>query len=112
MFAPTLNHTKKLIDFGYEIISSTIATNAAEYTTGCLKDIQENFECHTFNAAKVAEDLGVAKRMSIVLFDVMTAVLKMADIDWEAVIAETMPAKFKEMNPNAYRAGCVAAIVR
>jgi len=29
----------------------------------------------------------------------------MTDIDWEAVIAETVPAKFKELNLAAYRAG-------
>jgi hypothetical protein len=33
----------------------------------------------------------------------------MDDIDWEAVIAETVPAKFKELNLNAYRAGRAAA---
>ena len=29
----------------------------------------------------------------------------MDDIDWEAVIADTVPAKFKELNLKAYRAG-------
>ena len=93
----------------YEIVSSTIATGAAEYPTGCLEAMQENFECYTLNAAKIAEDLGSAKCMNIVLFGAMTAALKMDDIDWEAVIAETVPAKFKELNLNAYRAGRAAA---
>jgi indolepyruvate ferredoxin oxidoreductase beta subunit len=47
--------------------------------------------------------------MNIVLFGAMTAALKMDDIDWEAVIAETVPAKFKELNLAAYRAGRAAA---
>ena len=93
----------------YEIVSSTIATGAAEYPTGCLEAMQENFECYTLNAAKIAEDLGSAKCMNIVLFGAMTAALKMDDIDWEAVIAETVPAKFKELNLAAYRAGRAAA---
>ena len=93
----------------YEIVSSTIATGAAEYPAGCLDAMQENFECYTLNAAKIAEDLGSAKCMNIVLFGAMTAALKMDDIDWEAVIAETVPAKFKELNLNAYRAGRAAA---
>ena len=92
----------------YEIVSSTIATGAAEYPTGCLEAMQENFECYTLNAAKIAEDLGSAKCMNIVLFGAMTAALKMDDIDWEAVIAETVPAKFKELNLAAYRAGRAA----
>ena len=75
----------------YEIVSSTIATGAAEYPAGCLEAMQENFACYTLNAAKIAEDLGSAKCMNIVLFGAMTAALKMDDIDWEAVIAETVP---------------------
>ena len=93
----------------YEIVSSTIAPGDAEYPAGCLEAMQENFECYTLNAAKIAEDLGSAKCMNIVLFGAMTAALKMDDIDWEAVIAETVPAKFKELNLNAYRAGRAAA---
>ena len=94
----------------YEIVSSTIATGAAAYPAGCLEAMQENFECYTLNAAKIAEDLGSAKCMNIVLFGAMTAALKMDDIDWEAVIAETVPAKFKELNLKAYRAGRAAAM--
>ena len=94
----------------YEIVSSTIATGAAEYPAGCLEAMQENFKCYTLNAAKIAEDLGSAKCMNIVLFGAMTAALKMDDIDWEAIIAETVPAKFKELNLNAYRAGRAAAM--
>jgi len=93
----------------YEIVSSTIATGAAEYPAGCLEAMQENFVCYTLNAAKIAEELGSAKCMNIVLFGAMTAALKMDDIDWEAIIAETVPAKFKELNLNAYRAGRAAA---
>jgi indolepyruvate ferredoxin oxidoreductase beta subunit len=48
--------------------------------------------------------------MNIVLFGAMTAALKMDDIDWEAIIAETVPAKFKELNLKAYRAGRAAAM--
>jgi indolepyruvate ferredoxin oxidoreductase beta subunit len=94
----------------YEIVSSTIATGAAEYPTGCLEAMQENFECYTLNAAKIAEELGSAKCMNIVLFGAMTAALKMDDIDWEAIIAETVPAKFKALNLKAYRAGRAAAM--
>ena len=94
----------------YEIVSSTIATGAAEYPAGCLEAMQENFKCYTLNAAKIAEDLGSAKCMNIVLFGAMTAALKMDDIDWEAIIAETVPAKFTELNMNAYRAGRAAAM--
>ena len=94
----------------YEIVSSAIATGQCEYPAGCLEAMQGNFKCYTLNAAKIAEELGSAKCMNIVLFGAMTAALKMDSIDWEAVIAETVPAKFKELNLNAYRAGRAAAL--
>ena len=43
--------------------------------------------------------------LSVVLFGSMVKALGMTDIDWEAVISETVPAKFKELNLAAYRAG-------
>ena len=89
----------------YEIVSSTIATGKADYPAGCLEAMQENFTCYTLNAAQIAESLGSAKCMNIVLFGAMTAALQMDSIDWEAVIAETVPAKFRELNLKAYRAG-------
>lgn len=42
--------------------------------------------------------------MNIVLFGSMAKALGMDDIDWEAVIAETVPPKFRELNLRAYRA--------
>lgn len=96
----------------YEIVSSTIATGAAEYPQGCLEAMEENFKCHILNAAAIAEGLGNAKCMNIVLFGAMTAALKMDDIDWEEIIAETVPPKFRELNLSAYRAGRAAVLAK
>ena len=38
-------------------------------------------------------------------FGSMVKVLGMEGIDWEAVIADTVPEKFRDMNIRAYRAG-------
>ena len=53
--------------------------------------------------------LGSAKCMNIVLFGSMAKALGMDDIDWESVIAETVPEKFRELNLRAFRAGHEAA---
>jgi indolepyruvate ferredoxin oxidoreductase beta subunit len=50
--------------------------------------------------------------MNIVLFGAMTAALKMDDIDWEEIIAETVPPKFRELNLSAYRAGRAAVLAK
>ena len=63
------------------------------------------FNCYTLNAARIAEDMGNPKCMNIVLFGSMIKVLGMDGIDWEAVIADTVPEKFRDMNIRAYRAG-------
>ena len=89
----------------YEIASSSIAAGLCEYPNGCLEAMQQHFRCHVLKAGEIAEQLGNAKCMNIVLFGSMAKALGMDDIDWEAVIAETVPPKFRELNLRAYRAG-------
>ena len=93
----------------YEIPSSTIAAGLCEYPEGCLEAMQNHFKCFTLNAGEIAMNLGNAKCMNVVLFGAMTKALAMDDIDWEAIIAETVPTKFLELNLAAYRAGRDAA---
>lgn len=93
----------------YEIASSSIAAGLCEYPEGCLEAMQQHFRCYVLNAAEIAESLGSAKCMNIVLFGSMAKALGMDDIDWESVIAETVPEKFLELNLRAFRAGHEAA---
>ena len=85
--------------------SSTTSAGLCEYPQGCLEAMQKHYRCLVLNAEKIAEELGNAKCMNIVLFGGMVKALHMDDIDWEAVIAETVPAKSVELNLRAYRAG-------
>ena len=89
----------------FEMPSSTIAAGLVEYPAGCMEAMEKHFRVLKLDAGKIAEGLGNAKCMNVVLFGSMVKALGMTDIDWEAVIAETVPAKFKELNLAAYRAG-------
>ena len=89
--------------------SATTAAGLAEYPEGCLEAMEDSFRCYTLDAAKIAGELGNSKCMNIVLFGAMTHALGMDEIDWEAVIRETVPPKFLELNLKAYRAGRAAA---
>ena len=89
----------------YEIEGATVAAGLAEYPEGTLEAMEKHFACHVLNAEKIARELGSAKCMNIVLFGSMVKALKMDDIDWESVIAETVPEKFRELNLKAYKAG-------
>ena len=93
----------------YEMPSSTVAAGLETYPDGCLEAMEANFRCYTLDASKIAMELGNAKCMNIVLFGAMTKALQLDHIDWEAVIRETVPPKFLELNLAAYRAGRAAA---
>ena len=89
----------------YEIEGATVAAGLAQYPEGTLEAMQSHFTCHVLNAEKIAHELGSAKCMNIVLFGSMVKALHMDDIDWESVIADTVPPKFRELNLKAYKAG-------
>ena len=90
----------------YAMESVVTAAGLAEYPEGCIEAMERNFTCHVLKAGEIAESIGSAKCMNIVLFGSMVKALGMDDVvDWEQVIADTVPPKFKELNLNAYRAG-------
>jgi len=89
----------------YEMASSSIAAGLCQYPEGCLEAMEKNFRCYALKAAEIAQTLGSSKCMNIVLFGAMTKALGMDDINWEEIIAETVPEKFRELNLQAYRAG-------
>ena len=92
----------------YAIKSTTIASGAEEYPQGCVEDMQKKFKTIVLKAGEIAIELGNAKCMNVVLFGAMCDSLGV-DIDWEEVVAETVPAKVKELNLKAFRAGREAA---
>lgn len=93
----------------YAIKSTTIASGAEEYPEGCIEAMQANFNTIAIPASQIALDLGNPKCMNVVLFGAMCDSLGCPDIDWEQIVAETVPAKVKELNLKAFRAGREAA---
>jgi indolepyruvate ferredoxin oxidoreductase beta subunit len=47
--------------------------------------------------------------MNVVLFGAMCDALGVDEVDWEAVVAETVPQKVRELNVQAFRLGRAAA---
>ncbi len=95
----------------YEVPSSTIAGGFAEYPAGCMEAMTENFAVRSLLAAEIAQSLGNPKCMNLVMFGALTVVLNLNHIDWEEIIRNTVPAKFLDLNLQAYRAG-VAAVMK
>ena len=104
-YAEFLNPNGVAVINDYAIKSTTIASGAEEYPEGCIEAMQRSFKTIAVPASDIALELGNPKCMNIVLFGSMVKVLGMDGIDWEAVIADTVPEKFRDMNIRAYRAG-------
>lgn len=93
----------------YEMNSLTIAAGQRSTPAGCLEAMQKNFKTIALKAGEIAIELGNAKCMNVVLFGAMCDALGCPEIDWEEIVAETVPAKVKELNLAAFRAGREAA---
>ena len=93
----------------YAIKSTTIASGAEAYPEGCIEAMARNFKTIAVPASDIAIQLGNPKCMNVVLFGAMCDSLGCPDIDWEQIVAETVPAKVRELNLQAFRAGREAA---
>ena len=93
----------------YAIKSTTIASGQEAYPQGCIEAMEKHFRTIAVPASDIALELGNAKCMNVVLFGAMCDSLGCPEIDWEQVVADTVPAKVRDLNIKAFRAGRAAA---
>ena len=93
----------------FEQDSMTTAAGLEQYPEGCIEAMQNAFTTIVIDAGKIALELGNPKCMNVVLFGAVCDVLKVPEVDWESVVAETVPEKVRELNIRAFRAGRAAA---
>jgi len=89
----------------YEIASSTIAAGLVQYPEGCIEAMKNTYKCSVLDAASIAEELGNSKCMNMVLFGSMVKPLGLENIEWESVINDIVPEKFRTLNISAFIAG-------
>ncbi len=89
----------------YEMATATTASGLCAYPQGCTEAMEAHFKCLKLDAASLALALGNSKCMNMVLFGALTHALNLDGIDWESIIANTVPAKLVELNRKAYQAG-------
>ncbi len=85
--------------------SITTAAGLEQYPAGCLEAMQATFKTVSLNAEKIALELGNAKCMNVVLFGAMCESIGAPQVDWEQVVADTVPQKVQDLNVRAFRAG-------
>ena len=93
----------------YQQDSITTASGLEQYPAGCLEAMKAAFSVSSLDAGRIAVELGNAKCMNVVLFGAVCDTLGVEEIDWEQVVAETVPQKVRELNLKAFRAGRAAA---
>ena len=76
---------------------------------GGVAVIAKVFRTIAVPASDMALGLGNPKCMNVVLFGAMCDSLGCPQIDWEQVVADTVPEKVRELNLRAFRAGRQAA---
>ena len=93
----------------YQMHSMSTATGAEEYPADPIGAMKKCFKTIVVDAAKIADGLGNPKCMNVVLFGAMCDSLGADGIDWEEIIAATVPQKAVDINIKAFRAGREAA---
>ena len=93
----------------YKQDSITTASGLELYPGGCVEAMQEAFDTVVVEAGQIAVNMGNAKCMNVVLFGALCDSLGLDEVDWEQVVADTVPARVRELNLHAFRAGRDAA---
>jgi len=88
----------------YRQDSIATAAELETYPEGCLEAMEAAFNTIIVDASDIANELGNPRCMNVVLFGAMCDRLGV-DVDWEAVVAETVPQKALELNIKAFKAG-------
>lgn len=89
----------------HQIPSAPILMGKSDYPTGVLEVIQSKVDTAVIKAAEIAEQLGNAKTMNIVLFGALVKGMELTGIDWEAVIRKNVKGGLADINIAAFQAG-------
>lgn len=87
------------------IPSAPILMGKSDYPEGVLDMMKSKVDTAVINAAQIAEQLGNAKTMNIVLFGALVRGMNLTGIDWESVIRKNVKAGLADINIAAFQAG-------
>lgn len=97
--------TGKVVVNDYQIPSAPILMGKREYPQGVLELLKEKADTTVIRAAQIAENLGNAKAMNVVLFGALVKAMKIDYIDWEEVIKTSVKASAVPVNLLAFQEG-------
>ena len=89
-----------------EIHPVSVLTGAAEYPHNAPEALRAaGIDLRVVSAYQKAEALGSAKAQNICLLGALVGVLDLPGVDWEALVADMVPQKARDLNLAAFRAG-------
>jgi indolepyruvate ferredoxin oxidoreductase, beta subunit len=100
----------KVVINDYQIPSAPILMGRQDYPEGILELIKSKADTTVIKAAEIAESLGNAKAMNIVLFGALVKAMDLMHIDWETVIGKNVKEKTLATNLKAFRDGLNATL--
>ena len=90
----------------YEIHPLSVLTGEAKYPDDILDKLKAAVPgMISFNAGRIAEELGNVKAQNIVMVGALVKGMKLDGIDWLAVLKELVPPKMYDLNAKAFEAG-------
>jgi indolepyruvate ferredoxin oxidoreductase beta subunit len=95
----------KMVINDYEIPSVPILMGKEKYPEGIVEGIQSLAKVTVVKAAEIAKDLGNSKMMNVVLLGALIKALGISEVDWKAVIRDSVKESFQEMNIKAFELG-------
>lgn len=101
-----LNPQGKVVVNDYEIPSTPILSGKINYPKNVLKTIQDKVDIVVVKATEIAEGLGNAKTMNIVLLGALVKGMDLSNIDWEEAIRKCVKPNMLEINLAAFKSGC------
>jgi indolepyruvate ferredoxin oxidoreductase beta subunit len=97
--------TGKVVVNDYQIPSAPILMGKREYPQGVLELLKEKADTTVIRAAQIAESLGNAKAMNVVLFGALVKAMNINYINWEKVIKNSVKASAVPVNLLAFQEG-------
>lgn len=101
-----LNDTGTVIVSTQRINPMTVIIGAAEYPSDALEQIKAGApNMVQLNALEIAKQLGNMRVVNVVLLGAMAKQMDIPKEDWLAALEATVPARFLELNCQAFQAG-------
>ena len=103
---PYLKKGGRIVMDEHEIYSMPVLTGDEEYPSNADKLLAETVgSVLVIPASRIAEQLGNGKVQNVCMLGALAKALGLTEVDWNTIIANTVPAKMVDVNLAAFKAG-------